>query len=412
MPKINFTHKALLSIKADPNKRVEYWDQSMNGRFGLRVSTSGKKSWVVMYRINQKAKRYTIGSFDDIPLVEARAVAKEVLHSVATGKDPQAKKLADRKAETFSELAYIYIDRHARPNKRSWKEDQRMLDKDILPIWGELKANQIKRKDVVALLDTTVERGAGVLANRILALVRKIFNFAIERDIVEFNPCTNIKRPIDEKERQGQRVLTFEEIRNVWKAIENQDSIFIQGIFKMRILTGQRGIEVRSMRWEDIDFESRVWTIPTEIVKNKSQHRVPLSIQCLELLQEIRAERHPSPYIFPSPNSKVLGHINNINKAVERIRTESQVSFVDRDLRRTVASLMAGELSIPRLVISKLLNHSEGGVTRIYDRYSYDNEKREALDRWGILIERVIKNNYIPENVLKFNAGESYVSAN
>jgi len=407
LPKITFTHRALMSIKPDPKGRIEYWDQGMNGRFGLRVATSGKKTWVVMYRINQRLRRYTIGNFDDIPLVDARAKAKEILHFVATGKDPQEEKVQDRKAETFSELAAEYIEKHAKPNKRSWKEDQRMLYNDVLPYWSFLKANKIKRRDVIVLLDTVLERGAEVLANRVLALVRKIFNFGIERDILEFNPCLNIKQPIDEKKRQGQRVLNFEEIRKVWATLNDDQNILIRGIIKMRLLTAQRGIEIRSMKWENIDFESKIWTIPPEVVKNKLQHRVPLSKQALELIYEIRDKGFESSYIFPSPTSKTVGHINNITRAIERIRNGSKVSFVDRDIRRTVASHMAGELQIPRLVISKILNHSEGGVTRIYDRHSYDNEKREALERWGNLFEEIINCTYPQSKVINLMEASS-----
>ncbi len=403
MPKLNFTHKALQSIKANPNKRIEYWDSSMNGRFGLRVSTSGKKTWVVMYRINQKLKRFTIGSFEDIPLVEARALAKQVLHEVAVGNDPQGNKIADRKAETFKDLADEYIEKYAKPNKRSWKEDQRNLNKDVLPKWKDLKANKIQRRDVIKLLDSILDRNAPVLANRILALIRKVFNFGIERDILEYNPCHNVKRPIDEKKRQGQRVLTFDEIRTVWHAIEKEENILLQGIFKLRILTGQRGIEIRSMKWEHIDFETNIWTIPPEVVKNKLQHRVPLSNQVLEILYSIKELDYKSEFVFPSPTSQKVGHINNINKAVARIRNQSQVSFVDRDLRRTVASLMTGELNIPRLVVSKILNHAEGGVTRIYDRHGYDNEKREALMNWGELVQSIINDRIERTNIIQLN---------
>ncbi len=403
MPKLNFTHKALQSIKANPNKRIEYWDSSMNGRFGLRVSTSGKKTWVVMYRINQKLKRFTIGSFEDIPLVEARGLAKQVLHEVAVGNDPQGNKIADRKAETFKDLSDEYIEKYAKPNKRSWKEDQRNLNKDVLPRWKDLKANKIQRRDVIKLLDSILDRNAPVLANRILALIRKVFNFGIERDILEYNPCHNIKRPIDEKKRQGQRVLTFDEIRTVWHAIEKEENILLQGIFKLRILTGQRGIEIRSMKWEHIDFETNIWTIPPEVVKNKLQHRVPLSNQVLEILNVIKELDYKSEFVFPSPTSQKIGHINNINKAVARIRNQSKVSFVDRDLRRTVASLMTGELYIPRLVVSKILNHSEGGVTRIYDRHSYDNEKREALMKWGELVQNIINDRIETTNIIQLN---------
>lgn len=387
MPKMKFTAKALDAIRPQ-GKREEYWDEQLGGSFGLRVNKSGQKSWVVMYRVKGRLRRFTIGNYRDYGLADARAKARDILAEASRGFDPQEKKIQARKAETFRELAEEYIEKYAKVNKRSWKEDLRNLETDILPYWKMKKASEIKRRDVLLLLDEIINRGAPIQANRVLALVRKIFNFGIQRDIIEINPCQAVSRPTDERSRQGQKVLSFEEIRKVWSAIDAQKEP-TASIFKMRLLTAQRGIEVRSMKWDDIDFETGFWTIPPHIVKNKLQHRVPLSRQALYILDNLQAMGNQSPYVFPSPKNSNK-NINNVNKAVERIRELSGVDFVDRDLRRTVASHLTGHLNIPRLVVSKILNHVESGITRVYDRHSYDKEKTQALSAWGSLLMDVV----------------------
>jgi integrase len=240
----------------------------------------------------------------------------------------------------------------------------------------------------VELLDGIVARGAPIQANRVLEVVRKMFNFAIEKEIVENNPCYLVKRP--SQEREGQRVLTFEEIRKIWVGIEKQNPI-VAGIFKLRLLTAQRGIEIRSMRESDIERETNIWTIPADRAKNGLQHRVPLSPQALSIIDGLVEHRKGTPFIFPGPHRGKNQHITSIQKAVLRIREASGgICFVDRDFRRTVASHMAGQLKIPRLVISMVLNHVDPSITRVYDRHSYDEEKRDALHRWGEFLEQII----------------------
>ncbi len=144
-------------------------------------------------------------------------------------------------------------------HKRSWREDERLLRREILPRWRNRKARDIKRRDVLELLDTIVERGAPIQANRVLALVRKMFNWGISRDILQANPCAQVKPPAKEQPRQ--RVLTEAEIRAVWVAFEQLGPV-LGSVFKLRILTAQRGGEIQSMRWSDIELSTSWWTIP------------------------------------------------------------------------------------------------------------------------------------------------------
>jgi integrase len=361
---------------------VDYWD-AYNPGFGLRVSAGGRRSWVLMYRHGNVKRRLTLGTYPALSLADAREQAGRALRAVQyDGLDPAAHKKAERAAETFEELAQEYLERHAKREKRSWRKDLHILQKDVLPRFGKRKAKDITRRDIIAMLDDIVERGAPIQANRTLEVVRKLFNWAIGRDIIQVNPCHRLPKP--SSENRSDRVLTEAEIRAVWKAMEAEAPLSA-AMFKLRLLTGQRGAEVLAMRWDQIS--DGWWTIPAEVAKNGMAHRVPLSQQAQLLLEEVRPLSMDTGWVFPGAGGS--RHRIAVNKAQKRIRGRSGVSFVPHDLRRTAASHMTG-MGISRVVVSKLLNHVERGVTAVYDRHGYDHEKRAALDAWGAHLERMI----------------------
>jgi integrase len=386
MPTISLTARTIDALKPTSGvPQMDYWDSTLKG-FGVRVSASGRKSWIAFYRLNGRVRRLTLGTYPALSLADAREHARDALHAVAKGTDPASEKKAAAQAASFHDLAQEYLDRYARLNKKSWREDERILHKDVLPDWGRLRANEITRRHVLLLLDQTVERGAPVHANRILALVRKVFNFGIERDIVDKNPCTRVARPTVEKARD--RVLTPEEIRTLWNGTMNERPL-AGSLIRLYLLTAQRGGEIRNMCWADIDLESRWWRIPGEKTKNGLGHRVPLNDLAAAELERLRGLSSNSPFVF-SPKRSGDAQIKNIQATIQRLRKDTGVDFVGHDLRRTAASHMAG-MGIPRLVISKILNHAEGGVTRVYDRHSYDQEKQDAMNAWGKRILEIIK---------------------
>ena len=169
----------------------------------------------------------------------------------------------------------------------------------------------------------------------------------------------------------------------------NQEPERIAARYKLPLLTAQRGGEVRQMRWEDINLDEGWWTIPRELSKNDLSHRVPLSGPVREIFRHLHAERSDDRWIFPSPT--VDGPIRSNTKPNVRIRARSGVEFRPHDLRRTAASKMAGELGIDRLLLAKILNHVDGSITSIYDRYSYDKETRAALEAWSERMTEILK---------------------
>jgi len=391
MPSKNLTAAFVEKVKTN-GKRTDYFDSSLAG-FSLRVSESGVKSWCLSYRFSGKWTRYTFGTFPVIKLAEAREKARDALHDVAHGINPAIKKKAERCAETFDYLVHEYLERHAKAKKRSWREDERIINTDILPSFGGIRAKDITRRDVRALLDKKAAT-APIMANRVRAALRKMFNWGISAEIIDANPVFLVPAP--GKEHQRERVLTENEIKRIWNALDadkasgddlhRREKTVSAAITKLRLLTAQRGAEVMCMEWSEID--GNWWTIPGDKTKNGHAHRVPLTAFVLKIIHEIRSAYGESRYVFESPK-RPDKPIRNPQKALERIQKATGIDFVGHDLRRTVASHMTG-MGIPRLTVKKILNHVEREVTAVYDRYSYDTEKREALEAWSKRLQMLV----------------------
>ena len=387
MPKCSFTVRWIDSVNLPETGQLDYFDERTTG-LGLRISSAGRKSWFVMYRHAGRLRRYTIGTYPALGLTHARDKAKELMHESAMGNDPATDKQVNRGAPTFGEVAAQYIELYAKTNKKSWEGDQRMLDHDLLPKWKNVKAQDIKRRDIISLLDTIVLR-APIQANRILALLSKIFNWAISRDLIEANPCTAIKRP--SKENQIDRMLSDDEIVIFWDALTTASmSEPTRLCLKLQLVTAQRKGEIVIAEWSEFDLTNGWWTIPSEKAKNKLSHRVPMSALALQLLDQVKQLSGDSKWLFPSKfGDKPVLH-TSIDHALHKNEAKFSIPpFTPHDLRRTAASHMTG-MGVPRLTVSKILNHSESGITAVYDRHSYDQEKRQALDLWGDKLSKIL----------------------
>ncbi len=376
--KKKLTDRIVKALKPPQEGKDQYWDK--DAELGLNVYSSGKKSWIVMYRVGGKQKSKKLGVYPTMKMAEAKREARDILNSAQKGLDLvyERKKTKRLDGKTFKAISNEYLEKHAKPKKRQWKADERLIKKELLPAWGRLRATDIKKRDVIALLDGVVSRGAPIQANRIHSLISVIFNWAISRDMLEVNPCHGIKKLSKENERE--RVLTEEEIRSVWIAFDEQGA-HVGAIFKLMLLLAQRRWEISHMRFRDIDEKGKWWTIPGEFVKNGHFHRVPLCVTAKEIISSLPEKKKDQVWVFPSP-TRENQHIANVQKAAQRVKELSGIQdFWLHDLRRTATSHMASA-GIPGPVLSKVLNHVEAGVTRLYDRYSYDLEKMNALETW------------------------------
>lgn len=415
---MRFTHRSIVALKPR-SERYEVWEDGRTG-LGVRISPKGRKSWLYMYRFEGRARRMTIGTYPEIGLADARiahATAKAMLEKrIDPGRTHVERRQAEQQAETVAELVQEYLEKWARPRKRSAAEDERILRKDVIPAWGRRKAADIKRRDVILLLDRIVERGAPIQANRVLAVVRKMFNFAVSRGVLDATPVAMIRAP--SKENQRDRVLSADEIRAFWHGLEEaRMTEGVRLVLKLELATAQRKGEIASARKEDFDLIAGVWTIPSERSKNGRAHRVPLSPMARELVEAAIAlterDETSSDWLFPSPRGDRPISPEAVNHALRKARlsvslgyTEPAIpieNFCPHDLRRTAASGMTA-LGISRLVVAKVLNHVETGVTAVYDRHSYDDEKRRALEAWADKLLALIEKGQVPENVIPLQA--------
>ena len=388
---MKFTDRGIAALKPDTD-RYEVWEDGRTG-FGVRVSQKGRKSWVYMYRFNGSARRLTLDTYPAMPLAEARVRVADAKRKLAHGEDPGIQHLEEmrmaRGAPTIETLVEDYLEHYARPRKRSAREDERILRKDVVPAWRGTKAHGLTRRHVSALLERIVARGAPIQANRTLAVVRKMFNFAISRGVIEASPCLGVAMPA--KENQRDRVLSDAEIIAFWKGIERPGiSEEVQLALKLQLVTAQRKMEVSSAEWNEFDLEQAIWTIPKDRAKNGRASRVPLSPLAVQIVTRLR-ELHPdSPYPFPSRNKRTAITSRAIDRAVGRFREELGIDhFTPHDLRRTAASHMT-MLGFNRLIVEKILNHADNSVAAIYDRYGYDKEKRDALDAWSEKLSNLV----------------------
>ena len=374
-----------------PPKRTVLFEEGTG--FGLRLEPSGRKSFILFYWFNGKKDGVTLGRYPKLSLADARAVVAKIKQKIERGEDPKVEiketQRANRNFYTVGDLCHEYIERHAKVKKKSWKEDQRILAKDIIPIWNRRKASDIKRKDVIGLLDNIVERGAAIQANRTLAVIRRMFNFGIERDILEFSPCTAVKAPA--KENIKDRVLSDEEIKALWGQLDKCESLDrrIALSLKLMLITGQRKVECLHLKITDID--KGWWSIPKEISKNGKPHRIFLSPQATEIISLAKELLPESDLVFPSPRTGKSFLGSSIDHALRKTRVKKiiKIDFTPHDLRRTASSMMTA-MGTPLLTVSKILNHAEAGVTaKHYDHYAYDKEKKEALIKWGKKIEQI-----------------------
>src|SRR5712691_2369485 len=183
-------------------------------------SAGAVRAWTLFYRVNGLQKRYTLGRYPAVSLADARGLAREAQLAVAKGGDPAAAKKAAREVATFGDLAAFYLEQYAKRVKKAWQEDDRIINAELLPRWKNTPASAIIRKDVRAVLNSVVERGAAIMANRVRAVISKMYNWAIQNDIVEANPVAGVAKPGREQSRE--RVLMEDEIRRFWTACDTQ----------------------------------------------------------------------------------------------------------------------------------------------------------------------------------------------
>jgi integrase len=383
---------------APTDKRREIRDDGAPGLY-LIVQPNGKRSWAVRYAHGGRGKKLTLGSYPAITLGEARKRALMAVAQVAGGADPAAQKKAareaakaaysasDRVADVVAAYVRDYVTKRVKP---SWaRETERALRKEVLPVWGKRRLGEITDDHVYALLKTIADRPAPFMSNRLHAVLHKLFSWAMSREggrLIKTNPCAGFELPGGE-ERKRDRVLTDAEIKAVWQAFEAIG--WPHGpIGKLLLLTGARRDEVRSMEWRELDLDAKVWRIPGERTKNGQPHEIPLSDTALEILGALL--RIGSTLVFTTTGKTPVSGFSRAKTQIDALVTAPDWRI--HDLRRTVATNLQ-KLGIRLEVTEAVLNHVSGsraGIVGVYQRHSWADEKRAALEAWSRRLDEIV----------------------
>lgn len=426
MPTLKLTQAAIeRGCKPPATGRVEYWDNLLPG-FGLRVAAprdgkEARKTWQVMYRIDGKKVRETLGTVAMIPKVDsARILARESLQKAQRGINPAEERRQEWEAERKQAAAEVvrqgdtlgaaidrYLERYAARRMRPdyFKETKRTLERDVKAALGDRPIIDITRRDVRELLEQIVDRGSPSHANHVLAYLRAMLNWAISNDLIELNPTTGLRMPSPLVQRD--RALDDGELRLFWRACDKLGWPF-GPLFKLLLLTAQRRDELAHAVWSELDLDKGLWTLPRERVKNDKEHVVHLSALAVEIFEAL--PKAHDRLVFTTNGERPVSGFGRARErllfymldalAEERGKGGRIEPFTLHDLRRTAATGMAG-LGIAHHVVDRILNHTAGtisGVARIYNRHAYLAERKAALEAWARHVDGLVRP--APPNVI------------
>jgi integrase len=389
----------------------------------LVVQPSGAKSWALRYRVAGRPKKLTLGSYPAVDLAAARKRAQEATGEVARGNDPAGAKKAAREASKADEApsdrvktiaeSFIKLQLERRKGVKdkklseSWaNEAKRIIEREVIPALGAKRLSALAKADIHKMLDDIVKRGSPITANRVLAVFRRLCNWAVGRGHAAVSPCESIESPSAEESRD--RVLEDDEIQVAWAAFDGAGWPF-GPIAKLLLLTGARRDEIAGGRWSEIDLAANRWTIAKERSKNGLAHEIPLSESAVKILSALpRMSGKSDAFVFSTTGNTAVSGFSKAKASIdEAMFTTLKKTAEERgedpeevkapphwtlhDLRRTAASGMAG-IGFPPHVVEAVLNHKSGtikGVAKVYNRYTYAAEKRQALDAWARRLEAI-----------------------
>ena len=399
MPKVALTDRFCSSAKA-LGTQTDFFDETVSG-LALRVTAQGYRSWSYLFTSPRDGKRAraTIGTYPATSLAAARGKALEARGHVEAGKDPRLVLAGPTAAMTMAGLVDAYLADPEKAALRSRAEIERRLRKNVVPIIGEVKLAELRRRDVRNVTDAILRRGRKVEATRVFEDVRGMVRWAVQNEYLDANPLDGMNKPAEAA--ASNRVLSDDEIRTLWqglpKALARSEQC--QTIIKLCLVTAQRVGEVAGMMRAELDLKAREWRLPGQRTKNGHAHVVPLSDIALAIIKEAMAEAGEGALfpcgrgsLSPVAVARTILRANEITH--ERPLGRFGISpWSAHDLRRTTLTGMA-RLGVAPIVLGHVANHrttTRAGVTlAVYSHYAYDKEKRAALDSWAGQLQSIV----------------------
>lgn len=374
-----FTEKGVGNIKP---KAKTFLKTEGEGLY-LRVTPGGKKTWLHHYKIGSTRKWYTLGEYPAIGLKEAREINGKLSLQTGRGEDP-----ALNLNPTVEEMFIQWSEAAKSPKGKPWSAAHKRnlvyaFRADILPYIGHVKVEDVRKRDIRALLEK-VEKRAPNQALQLYRRLKRLFNYAAEKDIIESSPMANLE-PIGSQSTKD-RHLSFDEIKTFLEALpDTAMAPFTQNALELILRTGQRPSEVLGAHQREI--QGQWWVLPSNRTKNGLEHRVPLTEKIIELF----GTANKYGLFFPSlTDPKKPTNHNTTSQGLRRAINNGSIPlqpFTPHDLRRSAATVLA-EIGFSDEVIGATLNHKKRGVTgEVYSLYKYDAEKRKAI----VSLERKIE---------------------
>lgn len=405
--------KRVIDTLMPASKDLFLWDQDLAG-FGLKCTPKGNKVYIVQHRMGGRGyptRRYKIGAHGPFTPDEARERARKVLQSVRDGLDPMQAKRAQRH-DTIDKLVQGFIESRRTKGRRSADEIKRVLDREIGKAWRARSVASITRADIHHVLDAIVARGSPIIANRTLAHIKTMFNWAKSRGIISQSPADSIEKPGEESSRE--RTPDDSELAEIWRAAAKLDWPFEPAI-KLLILTGQRREEVAQMRWSELKLVEGIWTLPATRTKNRQPHDIHLSPLALRIVEAVSSIEDCDLVFSTNGETPISGWSKAKRRLDEEVAAARRTSARElgrdagkakqmpdwriHDLRRSVATGLAN-LGVAPVVADRILNHvprkQKGQVMFVYNRAQYSRERRGAMDLWGEHIERITRGSSDP----------------
>lgn len=364
-------------------------DRKVHG-LTLRVGARSK-IWYFIYRNNGPSQWLKLGEYPSLSLEDARTRATDERAVLLNGSDPVAehRKALEPEPEpapktaafTFADFVPAFMA-FQKGRKKTWSDDQTMIDRYLAPAWNELPLRDITRTRVHEVLDATTGKGLTIGVNRLQALISRIFTVAVDRGLIDAHPASRVLKRFKEQPRN--RVLTDTELRTLWDGLDALPGAASDAV-RLRLLLGQRGEETAGMLWSELDLDAPRWSLDGTRTKNRRPHVVGLPPTALALLRRRRA-------IVPDDEPRVFPVLQLTSDAHKALTTIHSGAYEWIDLRRTVATRLA-DLGFDETTIGRVLNHAKITITsRHYNKHEYVDEIRQALTVWDAELQRILAN--------------------
>ncbi len=361
----------------------------------LIVKTNGKKLWRFRYQRPTTKKRTMIGigAFPAISLADARRLRANYLALLANGLDPQVQaELIEEQQQIaidsiFSTVAFNWFQLKSKSVTPDYAKDiWRSLEKDIFPAIGELPVQQIKARTLVEALEPIKARGALETVRRLIQRINEIMIYAVNTGLIDANPASGVGMAFEKPKKQNMRTLRPEELPELMRSLAMSNlSVPTRCLIEWQLLTLVRPSEASGARWAELDLDAKLWVIPSERMKAKREHIVPLSPQALDILMVMKPISGHRTYIFPSRNDPQKAmNSQTANAALKRIGYGQKL--VAHGLR-SIASTAMNEAGFNSDVIETALSHvDKDEVRRAYNRALYLEQRKELLNWWGLFV--------------------------